>query len=319
MNIKDRYFKHAHFFLGDIVGAVLGVAGDVFAADRAADKSYDMNMAIQQRNIDWQREQLQNKHQWEVEDLRNAGLNPILSTHAASSAVSAGTPSVSAPQVEISKTLNAMANTALVRKQMDLQEYGAETDRIKANADMLRAKLEENKTPSAIDLNVSQSELNKIQKSYVENETRLHTLMNEANIREVDARIINATMQAQAYVEYLKVSGQAAMVSANAQASSAAAAWEQARNSGKLAQIAEANGISQRQLNDALAGKASEETKEAAAKVAKLNQEAEAFRQNNPMVFADEGTLLRGFSDSIGKGIKATTELVRTGLPNFSF
>lgn len=319
MNIKDRYFRQAHFFLGGLVGSVLGIAGDIFAADRAADKSFDMNMAIQQKNIDWQKEQLQNKHQWEVEDLRNAGLNPILSTHAASSAVSAGTPSVSAPQVEISKTLNSMANTALVRKQIDLQEYGAETDRIKANADMLRAKVEESKSPSAIDLNASQADLNRMNKDYVQNETRLHTLMNDANIREVDARIINATMQAKAYVQYLQISGQAAMVSANAQASSAAAAWEQARNSGKLAQIAEMNGISQRQLNDALGGKASAETKEAAARVDKLNQENEAYRQNNPLVFAKEGSGMRLFSDTLGNGIKAATELVRNGLPNFGF
>lgn len=319
MNIKARYFRQAHFFLGDLLGAVVGIAGDIFAADHAADKSYDMNMAIQQKNIDWEKEQLQNKHQWEVEDLRNAGLNPILSAHTGSSAVSAGTPSVSAPQVEISKTLNAMANTALVRKQMDLQQFNAQTDRIKADADMLRAKVEENKSPSAIGLNESQTELNRMQKDYVENETRLHTLMNEANIREVDARIINATMQAKAYVDYLQVSGQAAMISANAQASSAAAAWEQARNSGKLAQIAELNGISQRQLNDALEGKASAETKEAAARVDKLQNENEAFRQNNPLVFAKEGSGMRLFSDTLGNGIKAATELVRNGLPSFGF
>ena len=52
-----------------IVGGVFDLAGAAFQNSATA--------GFQQTNIDWQREQLQNKHQWEVDDLRKAGLNPI--------------------------------------------------------------------------------------------------------------------------------------------------------------------------------------------------------------------------------------------------
>lgn len=59
-------------------GALIGGASSALQGRqqrRAADRSNEFT-----------REQLQNRHQWEVDDLRKAGLNPILSAH--------GTPSI---------------------------------------------------------------------------------------------------------------------------------------------------------------------------------------------------------------------------------
>lgn len=57
--------------LFDIGAAVGGIASGVASA-KAADKSV-------KRQIAWERERATHAHQWEVEDLKAAGLNPILS------------------------------------------------------------------------------------------------------------------------------------------------------------------------------------------------------------------------------------------------
>lgn len=48
------------------------------SAQQAVNES---NREIAERNIAFQREGMQNRHQWEVDDLLKAGLNPILSAH----------------------------------------------------------------------------------------------------------------------------------------------------------------------------------------------------------------------------------------------
>lgn len=251
------------FGLDDILGTALGFVGDIFASDHAADTAYDKNSALQAQNIAWQREQLQNKHQWEVEDLKKAGLNPILSAQTGSSAVSAGAPSVSASPASLTKALDAVASSALSKKQTELAEFQSQTERIRADADMLRARQEEARTASAIEVNQSQARLQVKQTEMLDKNYELQRAYTEANVREIDQRIINSVAEVQAKVRYLEESGRAALMSASAAQTHAAAALQSAQAQAIIAQVAEANGISQRQLNDALAGKASQETKEA--------------------------------------------------------
>lgn len=71
---------------GKILGAGISAAGSLFGSKKQADAS----SAVNQQQIDWQREAMQNRHQWEVEDLRKAGLNPILSANAGASTGGAG-------------------------------------------------------------------------------------------------------------------------------------------------------------------------------------------------------------------------------------
>lgn len=78
-------------FLGGLLGAVgglLGLAGQESANDAQA--------ALLERQIEWQKEVLQNKVQWNVDDLKAAGLNPVL---AATNGVSGNAPSATAPTV----------------------------------------------------------------------------------------------------------------------------------------------------------------------------------------------------------------------------
>lgn len=71
---------------GSIIGAGISAAGSYLGAKKQAGAASDANA----QQIAWQREAMQNRHQWEVEDLRKAGLNPILSANAGASTGGAG-------------------------------------------------------------------------------------------------------------------------------------------------------------------------------------------------------------------------------------
>lgn len=264
---------------------VLGVAGDLlgFGMQASAQEGLNAQQAqynkeMQERNIEWQKEQYQNYHQWEVEDLRNAGINPILTASHGTSAASAGgstSAGGSAPQLSLSKSLEAIANSALAKKETELKTYDAETNRIKANADMIRAEADKARTPSAIALAESQSGYYQSNAQYIDVKKELDRAMNEAQVREIDQRIINATNEVLAKIELMKKQGDAALISASASQIMAHAQTV-------IADVAEKNGISQRALNDVLAGKASAETKEAFERALKIATDRDIAISHNP-------------------------------------
>jgi hypothetical protein len=71
--------------IGKAVGKVAGIASDVagvgglFGISPATDDARDFASASAAQANAYTTEQLKNRHQWEVADLRKAGLNPILS------------------------------------------------------------------------------------------------------------------------------------------------------------------------------------------------------------------------------------------------
>lgn len=110
--------------------AALGLIGS-----RKANKA---NAAINDASIAFQREAAQNAHQWEVEDLRKAGLNPILS--AGGSGAHVGTPSMIGSQNELDGAVNNAIATVQARDSHKIAKETliglAEDNRSKsANAD----------------------------------------------------------------------------------------------------------------------------------------------------------------------------------------
>lgn len=59
----------------------LEATGQIYAANKSASTAKKIN----QQQIDYNKEAAQNAHQWEVEDLKKAGLNPILSANSGAS------------------------------------------------------------------------------------------------------------------------------------------------------------------------------------------------------------------------------------------
>lgn len=105
---------------GDIIGGLFGTSSakkQNKAAAAAAERQYAMN-----------KEMMQNRHQWEVADLRAAGLNPILSAHSAPSMGSVS----AAPVVP---ELDAAANSARDVSKRALERKMAKQD-LKTNQAM---------------------------------------------------------------------------------------------------------------------------------------------------------------------------------------
>lgn len=255
-------------------GGLLDTVGGIFGADMGNSAAAEM----QERNIAWQREQLQNKHQWEVEDLRKAGLNPILSATSGSSAVSAGVPASHAPEINISRALEAISHSSLMKKQQESVDYQNQTERIKADADMLRARQDEAKTQSAIGVNESTTKLNLANATRVNELLPMEKLYAKAKVDFTTQQIINSVIETQAKAQYYKDAGQAQLMMGSAAQSQAAAAWQNAQTQRMLAATMEKNGLSQRQVNDVLQGKYNQEIAESQSRMNKIMTEDKALQ-----------------------------------------
>lgn len=260
----------------DLAGSVLDIAGGLFSADMQNSATESM----QQRNIDWEREQLQNKHQWEVADLRKAGLNPILSAPNASSAVSAGSPQGANPDIKLSKTLEALSNSALVKKQESIAEYDAETRRIQALAQKKLANVEENKAPSAIGVNESQRWLNLQNAERVSHLWPMEVAYAKANVDYTIQKMINSIIEVNAKAQYLDRAGIAQLQIGSAAQSQAAAAHRQAAANERIAATMEANGVSHREVEKFQAGLYDQQIKESVVRVSKILTENEQLNFN---------------------------------------
>lgn len=73
-----------------------------------------------------QKEMMKNAHQWEVQDLRKAGLNPILSATGGSGAGSFTAPSADTPDLDL-------ASAATASKELKIAQQNADTNKQNAN------------------------------------------------------------------------------------------------------------------------------------------------------------------------------------------
>lgn len=265
-------------FLGDIAGAVIGAGSSIWGANQSNSAAFEM----QANSINAQRESLQNRHQWEVEDLRKAGLNPILSaTNSAGGSISGATANVTAP--DISGALNKIANSAFAKKQTELLEKelqvkqdnakanltNADANQINSQARMIEAHNDQVKTNSAVEYNNANISYLGAMTNYTKQKQENETAMNKMQISEIQQRITNSVQELAAKIVYLQKTGDAALMSASA-AQRNAAAQE------LMAQVAQQNGISLRQLQGALTQKGLAEVGEISARINNYN--AQTFK-----------------------------------------
>ena len=114
-------------WLSSVAGSVLGGVGEYIGASSANRLQQDLF----NQQIGFNREVMQNRHQWEVEDLKKAGLNPLLSA-------TTGTGTLSAPNPPTTRKANyaqsaaALASLSIQDKQADAMLQSAEAAKISA-------------------------------------------------------------------------------------------------------------------------------------------------------------------------------------------
>lgn len=233
-----------------IGGSVLGAVSNLWSANNAND--------AQMRNIENQmafnREVMQNRHQWEVQDLRQAGLNPLMS-------VTSPTGTLSAPSAPVAHKAD-IASSALALGQLQIADKQAEAQLISAKASaknaetafkamenesvnissQVRAREVQNETSwlqvnSMVENAKSQTDLNKAQTVKTQLENIYLPKMYEANLNEIQQRIANSILEVSAKVTLMDRQGRAALTNAAAQT--------------MIANTLEANGVSLRELQSA--------------------------------------------------------------------
>ena len=102
------------------------------------------------KSRDFTREQLQNSHQWEVADLRAAGLNPILSANSGAGVGSSAQAVMQAPDVDGLDT-EGLASSALAWKQMTsaIENIRADTEQKKSTEKVNKENVITQKTQQA--------------------------------------------------------------------------------------------------------------------------------------------------------------------------
>lgn len=117
---------------GGVAGGAKAAAGDV--------AGFFANRYMQRDAQDFTRDMMKNRHQWEVSDLRKAGLNPILSAGGAPSM--GGSPALGVSMGDPYSSAVSAARQKQEAKLMKKQEaeIDARTDEIKSRAELNRAK-----------------------------------------------------------------------------------------------------------------------------------------------------------------------------------
>lgn len=189
--------------LGSIAGAVLGnMAGSLFSS--ATNAHYNREMMEHQEQL---QEKLfeyenKNKHQFEVEDLRNAGLNPILSATNGSS-VGVGGVSMSNFSSDDQVTSNAM-QFALQKNAQKIEQQNADSNTKNANTNQALGN-------SQVGLNMANENL------AIQNANSAKAMLKWQEL-EADNRIKNQTLVANAQAGYYGAMGAAAQLQASAAA-----------------------------------------------------------------------------------------------------
>lgn len=116
-------------FLGSAAGALVGGIGEYFATSSAN----ALQQSMFNKQMAFNREVMQNRHQWEVEDLKKAGLNPLLSA-------TTGTGTLSAPNPPTTQKAN-YAQSAAQLASLSIQDKQAEAMRQSAEASKISAEV----------------------------------------------------------------------------------------------------------------------------------------------------------------------------------
>ncbi len=185
------WFKVGAALGGALLGGLLNKSSAKSQAQQNADLSRD-NWIYQQSNA----------HQLEVQDLKNAGLNPILS---ATNSQMAGMSPVSGQSSGQGELLNNAISTMLEQQnKKEMQKADLEIEKQKLINDKLRIDLETKTTDAAIDKmskeGIYLGSLTDLNNARVTNETK----ETDARVRHISAQIENENKLTDAQVDKLR-------------------------------------------------------------------------------------------------------------------
>lgn len=238
-------------FLGSAAGAIAGGIGEYFATSSAN----ALQQSMFNKQMAFNREVMQNRHQWEVEDLKKAGLNPLLSATSPTGTLSA--PGASAPaKANYAQSAQALASLSIQNKQAEAQLASSEA--AKLNAESLKRKtdfetgsqfdfaksswqsdfnLRKSVADSSIATAADQRKLIQAQTMYQKIQNVYAPYLNELSLSQGEQAMALAVMKTDAEIKELNA--RAGSEVTNAQANM------------MLAVNAEKMGVSQRSLNSA--------------------------------------------------------------------
>lgn len=154
--------------LGSIINATLGTY-----------TNYQANRSAAKREYEYAKNFAQNSHQWEVKDLKKAGLNPALSQQGSSASAIAGK-NVDVEPVDVASILNNSMNLYNSSRQVDseITKNNAEIGKIEAEAGKTLA---ESKIVKKYGSKEKQSEIAKNLQDIAESQTRSAKNVEETN------------------------------------------------------------------------------------------------------------------------------------------
>lgn len=228
--LEDRFFNKAHFFLGELVAGIAGdiVGGFIGSAFQQDNMSHQAGLQkdlmkyqsdLQMENT---RELNQNKHQWEVDDLKNAGLNPILS---AGSSAFATAPVVSGSSVgsnpsyspNLGGLLNSAINQEVQSKRLDNELKKIDIDKGKLELDTQIAH------EATIPESVARQTFTMTQEERTRQQITIDRQLADKDIEIKSEQVktiiqdrVNSIKMLEGQLEYWRMQGNAAMVSATA-------------------------------------------------------------------------------------------------------
>lgn len=263
-------------FLGDLIGAVAGIIGAGMEEDAAEDANA-LQYKMFKEGQDFNREVMQSRHQWEVQDLRDAGLNPLLS-------VTSPTGTLSSPAVPAAHKANTASSAAALgqmlgglsvqNKMAEAALTNADAAKISAIANDKKAEVDKDrllfektdkfkKESELIDAQVSNAFADAQMKSSITARNLIENewlpKIKEAELSEVQQRIAASIAITAAQVAYYDKAGNAAL--------------SQAAAANRLAANAEMLGLHQAKVYDADVKKAKAETSRISAEFARIARE----------------------------------------------
>ena len=183
-------------------GAMINAGAYMYAADKAAEAAKEAT----EEQIKWERERALNAHQWEMADLKKAGLNPILSA----GGQGATTGGISAPVPDTSgygKAGEAIINAVIKKKEIENQTAATDAQVQNAIADADLKKNQSNLAMAQIATEMEKAGLiSKQQGTEIAEQTLKYAQANKIDneTKALRAKLQSEVQQLQANIELAK-------------------------------------------------------------------------------------------------------------------